>query len=82
MSLRLADEMIFSLCARSHEYHVDIYMIPNIQVHVYGVGSANARKRHCPTPEKSHHVLGHFVHDGCWMGSIFTSYPNDLILLH
>jgi hypothetical protein len=31
--------------------------------------------------KESHHVLDHFVRDGRWMGSIFTSYPYDLILL-
>jgi hypothetical protein len=82
MSLRLADEMIFSLCARSHVHHVGFYTIPYIQAHIFGVGSANARKQHRLTPEKSHHVIDQFVHDGHWMGSIFNSYPYDLILLH
>ncbi len=52
MSLRLADEMIFSLCARSHVYHVGFYMIPYIRAHIFGIGSANARKRHRPTPDR------------------------------
>jgi hypothetical protein len=52
MSLRLADEMIFSLRAQSCANCVGFYTIPYIQVHIFGVGSANARKRHCPTPER------------------------------
>jgi hypothetical protein len=52
MSLRLADEMIFSLCARSRANCVGFYTIPYIQVHIFGVGSANARKCHRPTPER------------------------------
>ncbi len=44
MSLRLADETIFSLCARSCAYHVGLYTIPYIRAHIFGVGSANARK--------------------------------------
>jgi hypothetical protein len=44
--------MIFSLRARSHVYHVDFYMIPYIRAHIFGVGSANARKGHRPTPER------------------------------
>ena len=52
MSLKLADEMIFSLRARSRAYHVGIYTIPYIRVHIIGVGSANARKRHRLMPEK------------------------------
>ncbi len=42
MSLRLAEEMIFSLCAR----------IPYIQAHILGIGSDNARKHHCLMPER------------------------------
>ncbi len=52
MSLRLADEMIFSLRARSRIYHVGFYTIPYIRAHIFGVGSANARKRHCLMPER------------------------------
>ena len=51
MSLRLADEMNFSLCARSCVYHVGFYRIPYIRVHILGVGSANARKHHRLMPE-------------------------------
>jgi hypothetical protein len=52
MSLRLAYEMIFSLRARSSVYYVGFYMIPYIQAHIFGIGSANARKDHHPTPER------------------------------
>jgi hypothetical protein len=52
MSLRLVDEMIFSLRARSHVYHVGFYTIPYIQVHIFGVGSANTGKRPRPTLER------------------------------
>jgi hypothetical protein len=52
VSLRLADEMIFSLRARSHAYHVGFYMIPYIQAHIFGIGSSNARKQHCLMPER------------------------------
>jgi hypothetical protein len=43
---------ILSLRARSCVYHIDFYTIPYIQAHIFGVGSANARKRHHPTPER------------------------------
>jgi hypothetical protein len=46
MSLRLADEMIFSLRARSRVYYVCFYTNPYIRAHIFSVGSANARKRH------------------------------------
>jgi hypothetical protein len=52
MSLRLADEMIFSLRARSHLYHLGFYMIPYIQAHIFGIDSANAGMGHRPTPER------------------------------
>ncbi len=45
MSLRLAEEMIFSLCARSRAKCVDFYTISYIQVHVFDVGLSNAGKR-------------------------------------
>jgi hypothetical protein len=51
MSLRLAEEMIFSLRARGRANRVGFYMIPYIRAHIFGVGSANARKHHCPTLE-------------------------------
>ncbi len=44
--------MIFCLCVRSRANRVGFYMIPYIQAHILGVGSANARKRHHPTPER------------------------------
>ncbi len=52
MNLRLTDEMIFSLRTRSRVYHVDFYTIPYIRVQIFGIGSANARKYHCPMPER------------------------------
>jgi hypothetical protein len=89
MSIRLAEEMIFSLRARSHANCVGFYAIPYIQVHILGVGSANTRKCNFVHQKESYHVLDHFVRDSCWMaigwpldGSIFTSYPYELILLH
>jgi hypothetical protein len=42
MSLRLAEEMIFSLRARGHANHVGFYTIPYIRAHILGIGSANA----------------------------------------
>ena len=45
MSLRLAEEMIFSLRARSHAKRVDFYTISYIQAHVFGIGLSNAKKR-------------------------------------
>jgi hypothetical protein len=45
MSLRLAEEMIFSLHVRSHANRVGFYTIPYIQAYVLGVGSSNAGKR-------------------------------------
>ncbi len=53
MSLKLADEMIFSLRMRSRVYHVGFYMIPYIWAHIFGIGSANTKKQHCLTPEKN-----------------------------
>jgi hypothetical protein len=82
MSLILAEEMIFSLRARGHANCVDFYMIPYIRAHILGIGSANTRKRHPRFWKESHHELDHLVRDGRWMGSIFTSYSYDLILLH
>ena len=52
MSLRLAEEMIFSLRARGRANCGGFYTIPHIQAHILGVGSANARKLHHPTPER------------------------------
>ncbi len=51
MSLGLAEEMIFSLRARGRANRVGSYMIPYIQAHILGIGSANARKHHPPMPE-------------------------------
>jgi hypothetical protein len=52
LSLRLANEMIFSLHARSRANPVGFYTIPYIQAHIFGVGSANTRKHHCPMLER------------------------------
>ncbi len=52
MSLRLAEEMIFSLRARGGANRVGLCTIPYIRVHILGVGSANARKLHRPMPER------------------------------
>ncbi len=89
MSLRLAEEMIFSLRARSRAKRVDFYMIPYIRVHVFGVGLSNAGKRNFLYRKESYHVLDHLVCDRRWTAvgwpldrSIFTSYSYDLVLLH
>jgi hypothetical protein len=52
MSLCLAEEMIFGLCVRSRANCVGFYTIPYIRAHIFGVGSANARKHHRPMPER------------------------------
>ncbi len=44
--------MIFSLRARSCAYCVGFFTIPYIRAHIFSVGSANPRKRHCSTPER------------------------------
>jgi hypothetical protein len=44
MSLRLAEEMIFCLCARSRANRVGFYTIPYIQAHILGVGLSNVRE--------------------------------------
>jgi hypothetical protein len=41
MSLRLVEEMIFSLRARGCVKHVGFYMTPYIQARVVSVGSSN-----------------------------------------
>ncbi len=66
MSLRLAEEMIFSLRARSRANHVGFYMIPYIRAHILGVGSANARKCNFWRQKESYHILDHFLRDSCW----------------
>jgi hypothetical protein len=52
MSLRLAEEMIFSLRVRGCANRVGFYTIPYIRAHILGVGSAKAGKRHRPMPER------------------------------
>jgi hypothetical protein len=44
MSLRLAEEMIFSLRARSRAKRVDFYTVPYIGAHILGIGLSNAGK--------------------------------------
>ncbi len=67
MSLRLAEEMIFSLRVRSRANHVGFYTIPYIQVHILGIGSANARKCNFWRQKEFYQVLDHFVRDSHWM---------------
>jgi hypothetical protein len=67
MSLRLAEEMIFSLRARSRANPVGFYTIPYIRAYILGAGSANARKCNFWHQKESYHVLDHFVPDSCWM---------------
>ena len=82
MSLRLAEEMIFSLRARSRANHVGFYMIPYIRAHILALALLTPESIIAQCWKESHHVLDHLVRDGRWMGSIFTSYLYDLILLH
>jgi hypothetical protein len=63
MSLRLAKEMIFCLCARSRAYRVDFYMISYIRAHILSVGLSNVRKLACLTSEESYCVLDLYVRD-------------------
>jgi hypothetical protein len=44
MSLRLAEEMTFHICARSCANRVGFYTTPYIQVHILGIGLSNVRK--------------------------------------
>ncbi len=93
MSLRLAEEMTFGLRARSRANRVGFYTIPYIRVHILALALLMPESVNFQRRKESHHVLDHFVRDchwmavgwpldGRWMGSIFTSYPYDLILLH
>ncbi len=63
MSLRLAKEMIFPLCARSRANRVDYYTISYIRVHILSIGLSNIRKLACLTSEESYHVLDLYVRD-------------------
>jgi hypothetical protein len=67
MSLRLAEEMIFRLCARSRANRVEFYMISYIRVHILSVGLSNIRKLACLTSEEFYRVLDLYVRDGCWI---------------
>ncbi len=67
MSLRLAEEMIFSLRPRSRANCVGFYTIPYIRAHILGIGLANARKCNFWRQKESYHVLDHFIHDRLWM---------------
>jgi hypothetical protein len=63
MSSRLAEEMIFHLCARSHANRVDFYTISYIQAHILSVGLSNVRKLACLTSEESYRILDLYVRD-------------------
>ncbi len=63
MSLRLAEEMIFRLCARSHANRVDFYTISCIRVHILSVSLSNVRKLACLTSEESYRILDLYVRD-------------------
>ncbi len=63
MSLRLAEEMIFRLCARSRANRVDFYTISYIQAHILSIGLCNFRKLACLTSEKSYRILDLYVRD-------------------
>ena len=63
MSLRLAEEMIFRLCARSRANRVDFYTISYVRAHILSVGLSNVRKLACLTSEESYHVLDLYVRD-------------------
>jgi hypothetical protein len=63
MSLRLAEEMIFRLCARSCASCVDFYMISYIQVHILSIGLSKIRKLACLTIEESYRILDLYVRD-------------------
>jgi hypothetical protein len=82
MSLRLAEEMFFHLCARTCANCVDFYMISNIRAHILSVGLSNVGKLACLTSEESYCALDLYVRDGRWIESIFTSDWYDSILLH
>jgi hypothetical protein len=81
MSLRLVDEMIFSLHVRSRANCVGFYMIPYIRAHIFGNALLTPESIIPRHQKESHRILDHFVHDGHWMESMFTSYPYDLISL-
>jgi hypothetical protein len=61
--VRLAEEMIFRLCARSCANHVDFYTISYIRVHILSVGLSNVRKLACLTSEESYCILDLYVRD-------------------
>jgi hypothetical protein len=67
MSLRLAEEMIFSLCARSHTNRVGFYTIPYIRAHIFALALLMPESINFQCQKESHHILDHFVHDGHWM---------------
>ncbi len=82
MSLRLTEEMIFGLRTRSRANRVGFYTIPYIRAHILALALLMPESVIARCRKESHQVLDHFVRDGHWMGSIFTSYPYDSILLH
>ena len=61
MSLRLVEEMIFCLCARSRTNRVDFYTISNIRAHILSVGLSNVGKLACLTSEESYCALDLYV---------------------
>ncbi len=82
MSLRLAEEMIFSLRTRGRVKCVGFYTTPYIRARVVGVGSSNVGKHNFLCRKESFHVLDHRVRESCltaigWLldGSIFTPHP-------
>ncbi len=67
MSLRLAEEMIFSLRARSRANRVGFYTIAYIRAHILALALLTPESVNFWRRKESHHVLDHFVHDGRWM---------------
>ncbi len=67
MSLRLAEEMIFGLRARSCANCVGFYMIPYIWAHILVLALLMPESVNFWCLKESHYVLDHFVRDGRWM---------------
>ncbi len=67
MSLRLAEEMIFGLLARSRANRVVFYTIPYIRVHILALALLMPKSVNFQHRKETHHVLDHFVRDGRWM---------------
>ncbi len=74
--LRLSEEMIFSLCARSRANRVGFYTIPYIRAHILALALLTPESVKFWCQKESHHVLDHFIRDGGWMKYYCTnSYP-------